>query len=800
MIPQTIARYKIKSELGRGGMAVVYLAHDPNIDREVALKLLPREFSNNPDFLSRFQREARTIGKLENPAVVPIYDTGEANGQPFLVMRLMQGGSLQDRLKRGALSLREATDLFNHLAPALDEAHAKGIIHRDLKPGNILLDGQGNPYLSDFGIVKLMEATSLTTRGAIGTPAFMSPEHYEGKISPQSDIYAMGVILFHMLTGQYPFRAKTPPEWLKAHLMQPVPNICHVLPDLPPALTSIIETAMAKEATDRYGSVGEMARMLKEAGRTVFGEEPTVVEVQEGPLWLTDSADGRYELKQGSLTLGRSSRCDIQVNDRLASREHVTLEFDGQSCTAYDEGSANGTFINEQRVGQRGMAFWLGDTLRIGEMRFKLRRETQGVERDEPYAGRTAIQVDTRAETDYRETVMETELSSQQKIDSLLTGKETEIEEAEVARVVRPAIPKSPEKVQTSPPDDIRKHPPRSKPDGAKQLWISHPMTKDKQTDVPVDSAKSSTKPVRNLQASSQKQGIWVVGFFFLISTIVSYYYVNPTKFPTCYVSSISMAECEVLIKLSNSTDGRVFNGLSLCNSPGVGCNYGHVTFLNLSGDLSGSIPPELSKLTNLEHLNLDGNDLSGSIPPELSKLTNLEHLNLDGNDLSGSIPPELSKLTNLRYLYLDDNDLSGSIPPELSKLTNLERLYLNGNQLNGSIPPELSKLTNLERLYLNGNQLSGSIPPKLSKLTNLEHLYLNGNQLSGSIPPELSKLTNLEHLYLDDNDLSGSIPSELSQLNLNSFHFDLCAPSDASFQEWLDGIKNLDRTNVLCE
>jgi len=262
---ETMGRYELKGELGRGGMAVVYRAVDPHIGREVAVKVLPREFLQDGDFLARFQREVRTIGQLNHAAIVPLHDAGEDKGQPYLVMRLMHGGSLLDRLKRGAIPVAETATMFSRLAGALDEAHGKGIIHRDLKPGNILLDEQGQPYLSDFGIAKLTEATSMNSRGVIGTPAYMSPEHFEGKVSAQSDVYAMGIILFQMLTGRLPFQAATPPEYMKAHFMDTPPPLRSINPHLPVELESVLQKALAKSKEQRFKTVGELARALGEA-------------------------------------------------------------------------------------------------------------------------------------------------------------------------------------------------------------------------------------------------------------------------------------------------------------------------------------------------------------------------------------------------------------------------------------------------------------------------------------------------------------------------------------------------------
>jgi len=265
----TIGRYQIIAELGRGGMAVVYRALDPNIGREVALKLMSREFLSDPEFHQRFAREARAIGALESSSIVPIYDFGEDKGQPYLVMRLMTGGSLVDKLRQGAMPIEMVNLYLNRLAEALDEAHSKGIIHRDLKPGNILLDQKRLPYLADFGIVKLLESNATMTGrgGAIGTPAYMSPEHFEGKVSARSDIYALGVIVYQMFTGKLPFQAKTASEWLKAHLMDaPIPlQVAHS--GLPPILQTVLERALAKNPQNRYQSAGQFAHAINEVTR-----------------------------------------------------------------------------------------------------------------------------------------------------------------------------------------------------------------------------------------------------------------------------------------------------------------------------------------------------------------------------------------------------------------------------------------------------------------------------------------------------------------------------------------------------
>jgi serine/threonine protein kinase len=273
MEPTKFGRYEIKGEIGRGGMATVYHAYDPRFEREVAIKVLPHEMLHDLQFRTRFEREAKTVAMLEHPAIVPVYDFGEEEGQPYFVMRYMTGGSLSDRMKLGPLSVRDAARLMTHLAPALDEAHAKGIVHRDLKPGNILYDQYNQPYISDFGIAKLSESQANVTGSAIvGTPAYMSPEQAQGEgIDGRSDIYGLGVILFEMLTGQQPFHGDTPMSVVVKHITDPVPHILDVKPDLPNDLEEVVEKAMAKDRDDRYQTVKALAEDLEAVAR---GEKP----------------------------------------------------------------------------------------------------------------------------------------------------------------------------------------------------------------------------------------------------------------------------------------------------------------------------------------------------------------------------------------------------------------------------------------------------------------------------------------------------------------------------------------------
>ncbi len=291
-----LGRYEIVSEIGRGGMSVVYLAHDPLFDRQVVLKLLPREFLHDPSFKSRFEREAKAIAKLEHASIVPVYDFGEEGGLPYLVMRYMTGGSLTDRLQKGPLNLDEALRIMTRLTSALEEAHRRGMIHRDIKPGNVLFDRYGDAFLADFGIVKLTQETSTYTAGGfVGTPAYMSPEQARGDadIDVRSDVYALGAIFFEMLTGKPPYQSETVMGLALKHINDPIPSLLAFNSDLPEGLEGFIQKAMCKEREGRYESANALANALraiisKEVSTAVSGPElPTETVVSKPEIGAT---------------------------------------------------------------------------------------------------------------------------------------------------------------------------------------------------------------------------------------------------------------------------------------------------------------------------------------------------------------------------------------------------------------------------------------------------------------------------------------------------------------------------------
>lgn len=291
-----IGRYQIKAELKRGGMSTIYLAHDPLFERDVAIKLMPAEMMEKPTLRARFDREAKIIASLDHPAIVPVYDLGVKNGQPYLVLRFMTGGSLEEMLQLGPLTLAEAARILERLAAALDEVHHQGIVHRDLKPSNILFDHRHNPFIADFGIVRLNTAdVRLTNTGdAIGTPAYMSPEQIRGDrvLDGRSDIYALGVLLFEMLSGTHPFDTPTPMGIAVKHITAPVPPIRDLQPGLPPGIEAVLDKAMAKKPEERFQMATEMAEAVQALLTEPHTTIPTTSQRPEAPatIILSDTA------------------------------------------------------------------------------------------------------------------------------------------------------------------------------------------------------------------------------------------------------------------------------------------------------------------------------------------------------------------------------------------------------------------------------------------------------------------------------------------------------------------------------
>lgn len=260
-----IGRYEIESELTTGGMGVIILAKDPYIQRQVVVKVLMYSRTLDDVYREFFQNEAEVIAALEHPCIVPIYDFGWHGQQPYIVMRYMSGGSLQDKLEKGDMKLTEIAHIIKRVSDALDAAHAKRIIHRDIKPSNILFDSSGDAFLSDFGIATSKSFKDDDGEWLVGTPAYMSPEQAQGKhVDGRSDIYALGVTLYRALTGQLPFSSSSTTALVNAHIELPIPDIRTIKANIPAVWQEVVAKAMAKDPNDRYATAADFARDVNE--------------------------------------------------------------------------------------------------------------------------------------------------------------------------------------------------------------------------------------------------------------------------------------------------------------------------------------------------------------------------------------------------------------------------------------------------------------------------------------------------------------------------------------------------------
>ena len=267
-----LGNYRILAPLGQGGMARVYRAYQENLDREVAIKVLPPWYAADRSFVERFNLEAKLVARLSHPNIVTVHDASEQNGHLYIVMQLVDGGTLKHRMdalhvQGYVMEAGEAVPIFVQLASALNYAHEQGVVHRDIKPVNVLMDRSGRPILSDFGIAKVLASTknSLTRPGAgVGTPEYMSPEQCLGEqVDGRADIYALGAMLFEALTGQTPFLGDNYPVLAHSHIYATPPHPSQLNPKISPMLEHIILTALMKNPAQRYQYANDMADALE---------------------------------------------------------------------------------------------------------------------------------------------------------------------------------------------------------------------------------------------------------------------------------------------------------------------------------------------------------------------------------------------------------------------------------------------------------------------------------------------------------------------------------------------------------
>ena len=259
--------YRLLEQVGEGAFGVVYRAIQPQVGREVAIKAVHPELANHPDFVRRFDHEAQIVARLEHPHVVPLYDYWREPDAAYLVMRFLRGGSVEDLLEAGPLETSTAVSITQQIASALAAAHRQGVVHRDVKPGNVLLDEEGNAYLSDFGVALDAGSPERSTGTMMrGTPAYLSPEQIRLEpASPSSDVYALGIVVFEMLTGEHPFPESSLTALLDRHAHDAVPSVRTLRPDLPAEVDAVIGRATAKDAGDRFPEITMIAAELRAA-------------------------------------------------------------------------------------------------------------------------------------------------------------------------------------------------------------------------------------------------------------------------------------------------------------------------------------------------------------------------------------------------------------------------------------------------------------------------------------------------------------------------------------------------------
>jgi tRNA A-37 threonylcarbamoyl transferase component Bud32 len=285
-------RFRLEEKIGAGGMSTVYRAYDTTLERWVAIKSMHRDISTDPDQLERFRREARAVARLNHPHVVTVIDFGEDDGSPYIVLELVEGETLKQRIKRiGKLPVGEAVAYAIEIGRALSAAHAAHLVHRDVKPQNVLIDREGRAKVTDFGIARSLEVHGLTATGRVlGTTDYVAPEQALGhEVTEQSDVYSLGIVLYEMLAGEPPFRAESQVAVAMKHVQEQMPDILVARPDVSSALASVVDRATAKELGNRYATADDLVHDLEQvlaieaarAGETT-GEATTVLQTLPG--------------------------------------------------------------------------------------------------------------------------------------------------------------------------------------------------------------------------------------------------------------------------------------------------------------------------------------------------------------------------------------------------------------------------------------------------------------------------------------------------------------------------------------
>ncbi|MBN1995593.1 MAG: protein kinase [Anaerolineae bacterium] len=281
---ENVGPYRVIEQLGSGGMATVFKSYHPALDRYVAIKVLHPAFKADPQFFERFKREARIVAKLEHPNIIPVYDFNEHKGEPYLVMRFVEGDTLKPKMNGQPMPAADVLRLIRPVCEALTYAHNQGVLHRDIKPSNIMVTKDGSVFVTDFGLARMVEAgeSTLSQDMMVGTPQYISPEQAQGmkNLDGRTDIYSLGVVLYEMLTGRVPFSADTPFATVHDHIYTPLPLPSSINPDIDPAIERMLLKALAKDPNDRYAKVNDLLAALETTLGAAVAQVPTVAETK----------------------------------------------------------------------------------------------------------------------------------------------------------------------------------------------------------------------------------------------------------------------------------------------------------------------------------------------------------------------------------------------------------------------------------------------------------------------------------------------------------------------------------------
>ena len=362
---EVVGPYTIQEPLGQGGMATVYKAYHPALDRYVAIKVMDAALGREQDFSERFKREARVIARLDNPHIVPVYDFDEHNGQPYIVLKLIEGQTLRDRIKLSPLSNSEISGIVTAVGDGLQYAHDRGVLHRDTKPSNVLIARDNQVYITDFGLARITEGSSnLTGDMLIGTPHYISPEQAMNveHLDEGTDIYSFGVMIYELVVGRLPFDADSMISVIEDHIYEPPPHPTLIKPELSQEIETVLLKALAKKRAERFDKISSLVRAFQNAWGAAPEQDSvssTTIESNEVVAVLIAPNGKTHPLSGQMIILGRNSakkniNNDIDLSEldvkKIVSRRHASIRHEGDEYILNDLDSRNGTFINGKRL------------------------------------------------------------------------------------------------------------------------------------------------------------------------------------------------------------------------------------------------------------------------------------------------------------------------------------------------------------------------------------------------------------------------------------------------------------------